>query len=44
MGDDLKAANPEGESEGEIRGAQTVFPLAQIKTRGNNVVIEKERG
>lgn len=44
MGDDVKAGNPEGESEGEIREAQTVFPAAQIKTRGNNVVNEKKRG
>lgn len=36
MGDNLKAGNPEGE-RGEIRKAQTVFPVAQIKTRGNNV-------
>lgn len=31
--DDLKAGNPEGE-KGEIRRAQTVFPVAQIKKRG----------
>lgn len=33
MGDDLKARNPEGQSEGEIREAQTVFPVAQIDKR-----------
>lgn len=40
MGDNLKAGNPVGERErgGGVREAQTVFPVAQIKTRGNNVV------
>lgn len=39
-GDDLKAGNPEGE-KGEIRRAQTVFPVAQIKKRGRG---EREKG
>ena len=37
MGDNgLKAGNPEGE-EGEIRKALIVFPVVEIKKRGNNV-------
>lgn len=43
MGDNLKAGNPEGE-RGGIREAQTVFPVAQIKTRGNDVAKGKRRG